>query len=95
MAFVVGRDGQAGHTGEVILGGVKMANMNTTEAIEWFKASAKHGYCVEGENCPQCNAERLALEALEEKQEREQGCEYCNETVTRPSRILKIGRAHV
>ena len=46
------------------------------KAIKFFEEELKNGKCIE--DCPQYNANEVALKVLKEKAEREKGCELCN-----------------
>jgi len=43
--------------------------MTLDEAIKYFEDCCKDEYCIEGEDCVQCNAEMFALKVLKEKRE--------------------------
>ena len=49
--------------------------MTIDEAIKYFEDCCKDGYCIEGENCVQCNAEMFALKALKEKRDEDKNRE--------------------
>lgn len=51
-----------------------MKNGDIKKAIKWFENSCEPP-C--SEKCVQCKYEKMALDALREKEAREQGCEYC------------------
>lgn len=55
----------------------EVRKMTDREAIEWFENELEDGKC--SEDCIQCNANERALEALREREERQKGCEYCND----------------
>lgn len=43
------------------------------EALKWFETELEDGKC--SDECPQCNANEVALEVLKKISD---GCEYCN-----------------
>ena len=46
------------------------------KAIKFFEEELKNGKFIE--DCPQYNANEVALKVLQEKAEREKGCDFCN-----------------